>query len=89
MPKDLDLEIALAKAAETLLSRKITASEQAELLRRFKTATGSFHERALKSLEQQTNFSRKEINEKCASSTNTDRVMDDLKEVVTNWKPGS
>jgi len=89
MPKDQDVTNALTKAAETLLARKITASEQSQLIKRFNEAYGSYHEKALKAIEEQTHLTRREITEKCASSTNTDRVMDDLEEIVTNWKPGT
>ena len=80
---------ALRKAAEELLNRTLTRQEIDELIRRFNQAEGSYRDRAQGSIAEIYRIDRAQLVEKTAASDNTDRLINDLKRTLDDWKPGT
>jgi hypothetical protein len=87
MANNNDVTLALKKAAEALSGRQITLTEQNELVKAFNEAQGTSHVRAMSALSKFTRLDESTILIKAAASDNTDRVIDDLKNTLDNWKP--
>ena len=89
MATDRELILALRKAAEDLVRRRITDQEADALLKHFNESQGTHYERARLALARFANISTLQINERAAASDNTDRILKELDTVTKNWKPGS
>ena len=89
MANNSDVRQALKKAAEALTGRELNLTEQTELVQAFDKAQGTNHVRAMSALSKFTRLDESTIIIKAAASDNTDRVIDDLKNTLDNWKPGT
>jgi hypothetical protein len=89
MATDRQLVQALVSAAESLLHRPLSQTEQNQLLNYFNDAQGSAFARAQAAVNR-LRLIELTLNEKrAAASDDTDRIMNDLKNIVDQWKPGS
>jgi hypothetical protein len=79
------LKEALRRAAEKILSRPLNTKEADDLYKDFQTATGTEREKADKALARATKLTEKEASQR--ASDNTDRVMQDLQNVIDSRKP--
>ena len=82
MATNSDIINALKKAAEAILRRPLSQDEVISLSEHFSRAQGSNHERALIALKEQTKMSDKQLMEKAAASDNTDRIMQELENLL-------
>lgn len=89
MATDQELVQALVAATEKILRRTLTAAERDTLVQQFNATSGSAFDRAQSAIRTFTALTERQINEKVAASDDTDRIMQDLKTVTTNWKPGT
>lgn len=78
---------ALVKAAENLLGRSLRPTEVEKLIDLFDKAKGTAKERARAAITGIAQISDSDLMEKTASSDDTDRIMQDLETVASEWKP--
>jgi hypothetical protein len=86
---DKQVEQAITKAAEALLSRPLLPHEVADLVRRMQRADGTFRQRANEALRGLTGLTDAQIKIRAATSDNTDRVITDMQNVLDEWVPGT
>lgn len=86
MDRTVGVAVALVKAAESLLGRKLEMPEQTALIAIFTEETGTDKERALKSIRRFANLTDDQLQIKIGSSDDTNRKFEDLKKVLEAWK---
>ena len=89
MATDKQMVDALEKAAEALLGRALRPGERNDLVKRFNEAKGTDRDRADEALRKFTNLTEAEIGRRKAASDNTDRIIQDLKDTLDDWKAGT
>lgn len=89
MATDRQLVTALQTAAEALLDHRLSESEQQQLLDYFNKASGSNQERGKEALRKITRLPQIDIHKRASASDNTDRVIRDLEDILSDWKPGT
>jgi hypothetical protein len=89
MATNSDLVRALRAAAQSLLDRSLTDTENQQLIELFNKAAGTHHERAKEALRRFTGLRQVDIEKRASASDNTDRVIRDLENVIDDWKPGT
>lgn len=89
MATDRELVDALQEAAEALIGRPLTHGERQRLIDSFNKATGTPQQRAREVLRNFTGLTEGQMDKRASASDNTDRVMDDLRNVLDTWKPGT
>jgi len=87
MSTDRDLINALKNAASKLTHRDIlTKTDEDKLIEYFNKAEGTSYQKAISALKAFSSLTSQQITEKAASSDDTDRVMQDLENVLKDWK---
>ncbi len=89
MTNDQQLIQALVSAAEKLLNRTLDQEERKALIKQFNKTSGPTFRRAQEALIQFSKLTERQLQEKVAASDDTDRIMQDLKNVANEWKPDS
>lgn len=87
MTTDRQLRDALSRATERIIERPLTDSETTTLIRYFNEAQGSIQDRAKEAILKVAKITESVLLEKVASSDDTDRIMQDLEAVASEWKP--
>lgn len=86
MSTDRDLINALKNVASKLTHRTITEGDEAQLIEYFNKSEGTSYQKAISSLKKFCSLTDQQINEKAAASDDTDRVIQDLNNVLKDWK---
>jgi hypothetical protein len=87
MATDNDLILALRECAEAELNRPLTADERKELIEVFnRNSITSAELRAKKTIQEFCEGKTQLLNESVTASANTNRKMNDLINVLKNWK---
>ncbi|MCK6468222.1 MAG: hypothetical protein L6Q53_08540 [Candidatus Brocadia sinica] len=89
MATDQQLVQVLVATTEKLLRRTLTQAERNTLIKHFNESSGTTFARAQEAIRQFSQLTERQIMEKVAASDDTDRIMQDLKNIADNWKPGS
>jgi hypothetical protein len=80
MANEYEIKLALRKAAEALVKRRITEAELGRLYQLYLQETGTDYQRAVKSLSRFSQFTEAQIVEKRSTSDDLDRLMSDLQD---------
>lgn len=78
------INIALIKAAETILKRSLSQSEQTAIISKYDSSYGTHYDKSLAAISSVTHLSQFQINEARKASDNADRVVNDLLDLLNS-----